>query len=73
VLREEERRSLRALLDRLTPDQREVVELRLAGLKAVEIAATVGKDRNAVDALQFRAVARLRSLLYSTPPRGETR
>jgi RNA polymerase sigma-70 factor (ECF subfamily) len=71
VLKEEERRSLRALLDRLTPDQREVVELRLAGLKAVEIAEVVGKDRNAVDALHFRAVARLRALLYPLPARGE--
>lgn len=56
------RRRLRRRLARLTPDQRRVVELRLSGLDGDEIAAATGRTRNAVDALQFRAIARLRRL-----------
>jgi DNA-directed RNA polymerase specialized sigma24 family protein len=39
-----------------------VVELRLSGLDGDEIARATGRSRNAVDALQFRAIARLRGL-----------
>jgi RNA polymerase sigma-70 factor, ECF subfamily len=62
----EERRSLAAVLGRLTDEQRSIIELRLSGLNANEIAAALGKSRNAVDQMQFRAVNRLRSLL-ATP------
>lgn len=55
-------RQLARLLGRLTPDQCRVVELRLAGLSGREIAQVMGKTRNAVDALHFRAAARLREL-----------
>lgn len=70
ALAAEERQSLRALLERLPPDQRAVVELRLAGLTGSEIAAALGKRRGAVDAAQFRAVARLRTLLGVGPGKG---
>ena len=59
----EERRSLRALLAQLPPDQRHVVELRLAGLNGTEIAESLGRSRAAVDTAQCRAVVRLRALL----------
>lgn len=63
LLAAEERRSLHALLARLTPDQRRVVELRLVGLTGPEIAQVLGRSRTSVNVAQFRAVARLRALL----------
>jgi RNA polymerase sigma factor (sigma-70 family) len=51
------------LLHLLSPDQRHVVELRLAGLRSHEIGAVLGRSRGAVDAIQSRALARLRELL----------
>jgi RNA polymerase sigma-70 factor, ECF subfamily len=56
-------RSVRRLLARLTPDQREVVELRLAGLDGAEIATVLGRRQGAVRATQFRAYQRLRELI----------
>ncbi len=52
---------LRSLLSLLTPDQRNVVELRLAGLSGSEIAQVLGRSRGSVDVAQCRAVARLKS------------
>jgi RNA polymerase sigma-70 factor (ECF subfamily) len=63
ALTEEERRTTRALLAHLTPAQRRVVELRLAGLTGAEIAASLGMSASAVKVHQFRAVARLRARL----------
>jgi DNA-directed RNA polymerase specialized sigma24 family protein len=40
-----------------------LLELRLTGLSDAEIARVVGRNHGAVRASQFRAVARLRSLL----------
>jgi len=59
----DEHRWLRALLTELAPDQRHVVELRLAGLTDAEIARVLGRSHGAVRSIQFRAVARLRALL----------
>jgi RNA polymerase sigma factor (sigma-70 family) len=59
----DERRRLASVLARLTDEQRSIIELRLAGLNATEIASALGKSRNAIDQMQFRAVARLRTLL----------
>ncbi len=59
----DERRSLTAALGQLTEEQRSIIELRLAGLSANEIATALGKSRNAIDQMQYRAVARLRKLL----------
>ncbi|MGH2561535.1 MAG: RNA polymerase sigma factor [Thermomicrobiales bacterium] len=56
-------RTLRALLNELSDDQRFVVELRLSGLTAQEVAEAMQRKRGAVDALQYRAVTRLRRLM----------
>jgi RNA polymerase sigma factor (sigma-70 family) len=67
----------RALLDafsHLTDGQRQVVELRLAGLTGPEIAETLGLHLAAVKSTQFRAYARLRSILgdsFMTSAGGE--
>lgn len=63
ALEGDDERSVRSLLDRLTLEQREIVELRLAGLSGVEIAAALGMNPGAVRAAQFRAFSRLRALL----------
>ena len=63
ALTSEARQSVRALLSHLTPRQREVIELRLAGLTGPEIAQALGLGQSAVDVAQFRAMRRLRGLL----------
>ena len=65
----EERGRVGRLLDQLLPDQRRILELRLAGLTSKEIAAALGRTPNAVDQAQFRALSRLRTLL-SAAERG---
>jgi len=74
----ERRDALLAAMARLTPGQRQVVELRLAGLTGPEIAATLDMEISAVKSAQFRAYARLRewlgeSLAFDAPttPTGE--
>jgi RNA polymerase sigma-70 factor (ECF subfamily) len=62
----ENRTELRAAIAELSDDQREVVELRLAGLTGPEIADSLGKSHAAVKMLQLRAVQKLRALL--SPP-----
>jgi len=57
---------LYSALARLTPDQRQVVELRLSGLTGPEIRTVLGRSRSWVDTTQFRALKRLRELL--APP-----
>jgi RNA polymerase sigma-70 factor (ECF subfamily) len=73
VLIGEERRSVRTLLAHLTPDQRRVIELRLAGLNGAEIARVLGRSTNAVDVAQYRAMRRLRDLLVEPEAAGEVR
>jgi RNA polymerase sigma-70 factor, ECF subfamily len=52
----------------LTPEQREVLELRLvADLGIAEVAAVVGRSEGAVKLLQHRALRRLRTLLAPDP------
>jgi RNA polymerase sigma-70 factor, ECF subfamily len=63
ALAADERRSVSELLTRLPDHQRQVVELRLAGLTSAEIAQALGRSRSNVDVAQYRAVARLRVLL----------
>jgi RNA polymerase sigma-70 factor, ECF subfamily len=63
---------LRSVMVRLTPDQRRVVELRLAGLTGPEIRQVLGKSRSWVDTTQFRAIKRLRELL-TLPDTDRTR
>lgn len=57
----DDRATIDGLLARLPPSQRRVVELRLAGLDGTEIAFALGRTREAVKMLQFRAVRNLRS------------
>lgn len=69
VLAADAHRHLRRLLADLPPDQRRVVELRLAGLSDQEIADVLGRSHGAVRTSQWRAVARLRRLFAAaTPP-----
>lgn len=63
ALATEQRDELYALIGDLLPDQRYAVELRLAGLSGVEVAAAMGRTHRAVKMLQFRAFQRLRRLL----------
>ena len=58
----ERARTVTALLDQLSLEQRQVLELRLAGLTSREIGEVLGKHPNAIDQLQYRAVRRLRAL-----------
>jgi RNA polymerase sigma factor (sigma-70 family) len=55
-------------LSQLSDDQRQIVELRLAGLTSKEIASALGRTPNAIDQAQFRAINRLRALLAETTP-----
>lgn len=60
VLRQEMDRVAQALR-RLTPEQREAIELRFfAGLSAKEAAEAMGRQEGTVRGLQFRAIAALR-------------
>jgi len=59
----EQRRALAAAMAMLTEGQRQVVELRLAGLTGPEIAVALEMGLAAVKSTQFRAYARLRDLL----------
>ncbi len=57
-------REILALLDELSPDQREVLTLRLvADLSIEQVAGIVGKTPGAVKALQHRALGALRRRL----------
>jgi RNA polymerase sigma-70 factor (ECF subfamily) len=62
--------SLTRLLAQLPPNQRSVVELRLAGLTGQEIATVLNISLSAAKALQFRAYSRLRSLLIDEERRS---
>ena len=55
-------RQIRALLAALPARQRELMELRLAGLTDVEIARVLGKSHGAVRVAQHRTLLRLREL-----------
>jgi RNA polymerase sigma-70 factor (ECF subfamily) len=59
------RRLLKGHLSSLSPDQRRVVELRVAGLSAKEIAELLGRDPGWVDTTYFRALRKLRERLES--------
>lgn len=63
VLANDEALTVRELLEVLTDEQREVVQLHLAGLNAAEIADVLGKRHDAVRALQARALARLKAFV----------
>lgn len=66
ALAADERQRVLALLSQLPDHQRQIVELRLAGLTGTEIAQALGRSRANVDVSQYRAVVRLRALLGLT-------
>lgn len=60
-----------ALLEPLTPEQREVVALRfIEGLSLDEVASATGRSPGAVKSLQHRALRQLRSALSPSPTGG---
>jgi RNA polymerase sigma-70 factor (ECF subfamily) len=62
-----DRQSLAPAMARLTPEQREAVELRfIEGMSVAEAARTMGRSDEAVKKLQARALANLRR--YLDPP-----
>lgn len=64
VLAGEEAAAVRAAFERLSANDRELLELRVvAGLPAEEVAAVLGKRPGAVRMAQSRALARLRDLI----------
>jgi RNA polymerase sigma-70 factor (ECF subfamily) len=64
VLAREERHRVRAAFDRLRPEDREVLELRIIGALDADAAGTVlGKRPGAVRMAQSRALGRLKVLL----------
>jgi RNA polymerase sigma-70 factor (ECF subfamily) len=73
VIRAEERQTIAALLRELPPPQRQVLELRMAGLTGVEIAAVLGRSHGAIRKLQYRTLLRLRGLLGVADARKEAR
>jgi len=68
VIRHDEAATLRCAIAKLNDDQRQVIELRLAGLKGAEIASVIGRSHNAVKMLQHRALQRLRVELATATP-----
>lgn len=63
VLASDLRHRVIAMLHALPARQRQIVELRLAGLTGIEIANTLGISRSALKSSQFRAYESLRALL----------
>lgn len=63
LIRAEQEQSLAAVMHHLAPNQRQVLELRLAGLTAVEIAAVMGRRHGTIRNLHHRTLVRLRELL----------
>lgn len=59
-------RALWALLAELTPDQRQVIELRLRDLAGPEVAVVLGRSHAWVKVTQFRAIERLRAMMGVT-------
>lgn len=68
ALGRDERRRLWGALDLLSSEQREVMELRLAGLTGQEIAEATRRSLSATKSIQFRALSRLRTILELEMP-----
>jgi RNA polymerase sigma factor (sigma-70 family) len=65
---------VREMLETLTPDQQDVLLLRLfAGLTVAEVAQLMGKDVGAIKALQRRGLGSLRKKLSEGPYPSRTR
>lgn len=63
ALHADDRERLWQALSLLTDEQREVLELRLAGLSGAEIAEATHRNLAATKSIQFRAISRLRTVL----------
>ncbi len=63
VIANERRRLFGRPVRRLTPDQQQVIHLRLAGLSGAEIADVMDKSPGAVRIIQHRAIKELRRLM----------
>lgn len=73
AIQADDRHTLDGLMQHLTVDQRQVVELRLAGLSGPEIQNVLGRGRSWVDTTQHRAIRRMRATLGIDPPEGGAR
>ena len=73
VIAAEEQDMLFALMDRMPPDQRELLELRLAGLSAAEIGAALGRSPDAIRKAQSRILIAMRAALGESGPVSEKR
>jgi RNA polymerase sigma factor (sigma-70 family) len=62
---------LQRLLETLTDDQRQVVELRLSGLTGAEIADVLERSTDSVKMLQYRALERMRVHIATDPANAE--
>lgn len=69
----DEQRTLHECVRLLAPDQRRVVELRLAGLTGAEIAQVLDCNVGAIKMLQHRAMTRLRELMGAQSITSTTR
>lgn len=69
ALATEDVHTIQALLAQLPGEQRQVVELRLAGLTDQEIAHVLGRSHGAIRTAHYRAVHQLRAL-FGSPQRG---
>lgn len=67
----EAREAVHRLLSRLPTNQRQVLELRLAGLTGIEIAEVLGRTPAAVKIARVRAHARIRELMGQAKPGQE--
>ena len=73
LLAQEQHERLLSLLEALPDDQRELLELRLAGLSAAEIGKVLGKSEEAVRKAQSRTVIGLRAAVAAQDAEtGET-
>jgi len=68
AMRTDESDRLWRALQQLTDEQREVLELRLAGLTGAEIATATRRSLSATKSIQFRALSRLRTVLELDMP-----
>lgn len=70
AVHQDELSRLLAVLDQIPENQRDIIELRLAGLTTSEVGDALGMTQSAVKSAQSRAYKRLRDLLAS--PGGAT-
>lgn len=61
--RSESARQVRGAIAQLPERQRQVVELRMAGLTSVEIGTIIGCKPRSVDVVQYRALGKLRTIM----------